>query len=520
MVRSMGRALALAATLLGLAACQFSPDIPTRAIDYNRSVARTTNEILLLNIMRASDREPRYFTRLGTNSAQSGITGGFALNLPFPNVAKGSAGASGAGTFANTFTLENLDDKKYQDGAMQPIAASTIHALWSQGIQTDMLGLLFIASFSIPKAELPILRETLDTFCADMRHYQKYCGSGDSLVASEPLANSWKANDCLDPDRVPTDRRGGVDYALYVNDPAAEDAAGAYHPELCFQIVLRDLLAIGMHMEKRKTVTDVDLHASAATLDNATFRAELVKEGLQITPDGKVQREGSEIVMAFDPSATAYIRLHNNFRAVVLQCVVYASHGVESDAANHCSPARRPKETDAAWHARVDAADRDYEKLVTTDETKARPVSLAELKIGVDIRSFESVVYYLGEIVRASRGEAAANSPPYVVRVLGRQPWDPEHRSVYEETLFDLRKGSSDQPAAVVLRDDSGKTNWIPAFCYSPSPARPGATEAAGRCSSEYPDHDTMTVLALVNQVWGLQKEPSTTPQPILTLGG
>jgi hypothetical protein len=29
-----------------------------------------------------------------------------------------------------------------------------------------------------------------------------------------------------------------------------------------------------------------------------------------------------------------------------------------------------------------------------------------------------------------------------------------------------------------------------------------------------------MTVLALVNQVWGLQKEPSTAAQPILTLGG
>jgi hypothetical protein len=520
MVGSLVRVLALSAALVGLGACEFSPDIPTRAIDYNRSVARTTNEILLLNIMRASDREPRYFTRLGTNSAQSGLTGGFSVSLPFPNVTKGNAGASGSGTFANTFTLENLDDKKYQDGAMQPIAASTIHDLWSQGIQTDMLGLLFIASFSIPKAELPILRETLDVFCADMRHYQKYCGSGDSLIASEPLANAWKASDCLDPDKVPTDRRGGVDYALYVNDPAAEDTQGAYHPELCFQIVLRDLLALGMHMEKRKTITDVDLHASAATLNEANFRAELVKEGLTITPDGKVQKEGSEIVASLDPTATAYIRLHNNFRAVVEQCLVYAAHGVEPDAANHCPPTRQPKETEAAFRTRLSASEAAYQSLVTTDETKAKVVSLAELKVGVDIRSFESVVYFLGEVVRASRGEAAANSPSYIVRVLGRQPWDPDHRSVYEEALFDLRKGSPDQPAAVELRDDRGDMNWIPAFCYSPPPARPGATEAARTCSSEYPDHDTMTVLALVNQVWGLQKEPSTAAQPILTLGG
>jgi len=514
------RILAVAAALLGLTACQYSPDIPTRAIDYNRSVARATNQILLMNIMRASDREPRYFTRLGTNSAQNGITGGFTATLPFPDVTRGSAGIAGAGSSANTFTLENLDDKKYQDGAMQPVAASTLRDLWLQGIQPDILGLLFFNAVSIPKAELPILRETIDTFCADMRHYQKFCATGDSLAASEPLAHGFKASACLDPASVPTDRRGGVDFAVYVNDPAVEDTAGAYHPELCFQIVLRDLLALGLHLEKRKTATDVTARATPAMLDNPTFRTELLKEGLTITPDGKVKKEGSEIVMTLDPSATAFIRLHNNFRAVVMQCIVYAARKVEPDAAAHCPPARGPKETEAAWRARVAAAERDYENLVTTDETKARPVSLGELQIGIDVRSFESVVYYLGEIVRGSRGDTVAGSSPYIVRILGRQPADPQHRSRYEETLFDLRRGSPEHTAALVVRDDAGNSNWIPTFCYLPSPPRPDATEAARSCSGEYPDHDTMTVLALVNQVWGLQKEPSTAAQPILTLGG
>ena len=521
-VSIIGRALVLVASLLATAGCQYSPDMTTRSADYNQEVASATNEMLLLNIMRASDREPRYFTRLGTNTAQTDITGDFTLTLPFPNVTTGNADVDGSGTFANTFSLENLDDKKYQDGAMQAIAASTINELWAQGFQPDMLGMLFVATISIPKAELPILRQTLDTFCADMRHDQKFCGSGNSLIASEPLANSWKASDCLDPDRVPTDRRGGADYAVYVNDPAGEDTSGTYHPELCFQIVLRDLLAIGMHPDERKTLTDVDIHASATTLANGTFRTELIKEGLKITPDGKVQKEGSEIVMALDPTATAFIRLHNSFRAVVMQCRVFTLRGVEADEASHCPPARKPNETDAALRARVAAADAAYQKLVTTDETSGSAISLAELKIGVDIRSFESVVYFLGEVVRASRGETGptGNSQPYVVRVLGRQPWDPARRSVYEETLFDLRKGSPDQPTVLVLKDDKNNTNWIPAFCYSPSPARSGATDAARICSSEYPDHDTMTVLALVNQIWGLQKEPSSTDQPILTLGG
>ena len=126
-----------------------------------------------------------------------------------------------------------------------------------------------------------------------------------------------------------------------------------------------------------------------------------------------------------------------------------------------------------SWRARLATTERDYERLVTTDETKARAVSLGELKIVVDVRSFESVVYYLGEVVRTARGDSVANTPPYTVRVLGRQPSDPEHHSRYEETLFDLRRGSPDHTAALVVHDDAGNSNLIPAFCYVPSPPRP-----------------------------------------------
>src|SRR5689334_2960922 len=178
-MQMISRVLSVAAIAVAAAACQYSPDIPTRAVDYNHSVARATNEILLLNIVRAAERAPRYFTRLGTNSAQNGVSAGASVNLPFPNITFGSGSVSGGSSSANTFTLENLDDKKYQDGSMQPIAASTLMALWSQGVQSDMLGLLFLNSISLPKAALPILREVLHQYCGDIRHAQKYCGSGD-----------------------------------------------------------------------------------------------------------------------------------------------------------------------------------------------------------------------------------------------------------------------------------------------------------------------------------------------------
>jgi len=109
---------------------------------------------------------------------------------------------------------------------------------------------------------------------------------------------------------------------------------------------------------------------------------------------------------------------------------------------------------------------------------------------------------------------------PYVVRIIGRSAGDATRKSIYEEVLFDLRTGSPDAAAVLSFRDDAGVTNWIPGFCYNLPVPRPQAFEAAAICSNGFPDHDTLTVLALVNQIWGLQKEPSAAAQSILTLGG
>ena len=38
--------------------------------------------------------------------------------------------------------------------------------------------------------------------------------------------------------------------------------------------------------------------------------------------------------------------------------------------------------------------------MIATDETTAKAIPMRDLRIGVDVRSFESVIYYLGEVVR------------------------------------------------------------------------------------------------------------------------
>jgi hypothetical protein len=147
-------------------------------------------------------------------------------------------------------------------------------------------------------------------------------------------------------------------------------------------------------------------------------------------------------------------------------------------------------------------------------------ISTSEIKIGLAIRSFEGVVYYLGEIVRAENFGIDSEHPPYFPTIVGRAPWGGV--PLPDEALFEVQTGSAHDGAAVVVKDDHGDNFWIPDFCngaYAPGSL---AYSSVGpqKCGAEYPDHESLTVLTLVNQVWGLQKEPSVAPEPTISVGG
>ena len=156
-IKILTRALVVALGASASACQQFSPDNETRTLSFNHSVAESTNQLLLLNIVRDSQRNPTYFTRLGSNSASSSISPNLSLTFPFGTLSSGQAATTPSASAQNSLNLENLDDHKYQAGAMRRIDMETVQTFWDEGIQPDALGLLFISTIAFPKAEMPIL---------------------------------------------------------------------------------------------------------------------------------------------------------------------------------------------------------------------------------------------------------------------------------------------------------------------------------------------------------------------------
>jgi hypothetical protein len=416
---------------LSLGACAYSPDTVTRSTVYNTAVAQATNQIILRNIIRASERQPRYFTRLGSNSASTTLSPGVSLSIPFAEITHSSLSASTQSSSQNVLTIDNMDDQGYWNGALKQVSPASIGYFLDQGIQPELVGLLFFNTIQVPAAELPVLKETLAKTCAV--HDTQFCRGDASLIAAQGLTGRFSADECWNPSRIAIIHRQQTDYALYINDPAIEDLGAAKHPALCFQIVLRALLALGLH------------------------------------PQGK---DG----MALDADVSLRIAQHPAFRANVLHC-------------------DKPK----------------------CGATAAN--SLDDLHIQMSIRSFEGVIYYLGDVVRSQGGIEATGSSarPYFLAVLGRQPWG-EPGSLYEERLFSLERGPANSEPEISVTDDNGQAYWVPRNCLADSAPRDAALSAARNCSIEYPDHESLTVLALINQLWGLQKAPSAAGEPVRTI--
>src|SRR4051812_9609339 len=75
----MGRAflcIAACATAILLGGCASERWIAERATTYNKALERTGNQVLLLNILRASRRRPAYFSFI------SQVHGGSGVSLP------------------------------------------------------------------------------------------------------------------------------------------------------------------------------------------------------------------------------------------------------------------------------------------------------------------------------------------------------------------------------------------------------------------------------------------------------
>ncbi|HEU0100407.1 MAG TPA: hypothetical protein VFQ67_16735 [Allosphingosinicella sp.] len=127
------------------------------AIDYNRDFAKSRNEMLLLNVLRAAAREPLQFSTMGTVTGAVGNGG--ELTLPFNNLIGAGAGVVSPSLKITdavnpSVTITPLASKEFATGILSPIRPETIQLFLHNGWDAEFLLPLVVGAVVCPSGRV------------------------------------------------------------------------------------------------------------------------------------------------------------------------------------------------------------------------------------------------------------------------------------------------------------------------------------------------------------------------------
>jgi len=130
---------------LALSACAFPAQMSGMAVDHNRMVARTTDELTLLNIVRASHRFPLHFTAISevNGNIRMGADAGLAIDLD-PVVDPASVGLGTDVSTTPSFRAAVLATDRFQRGVQTPLPPELIAYYLDEGWRDGLLMALAI----------------------------------------------------------------------------------------------------------------------------------------------------------------------------------------------------------------------------------------------------------------------------------------------------------------------------------------------------------------------------------------
>jgi predicted transcriptional regulator len=149
---------AAAAAALGLAACTTPGAFTSTAEDFNETVARAADSQLLLNIVRAANRNPTHYAAITIvrDSRSIGGTASASGQVPFgPDALRSYSIApalSATGSLAPSFDYVPLDNRAAAEGLFHPIDDQVFTTYWKHGWPRMVLLFLFVDTITLDES--------------------------------------------------------------------------------------------------------------------------------------------------------------------------------------------------------------------------------------------------------------------------------------------------------------------------------------------------------------------------------
>ena len=334
------RGLVTAVCMLVGASCSFHHNVAWDAIDYNRSMADAANGVVLLNVLRAKDREPMHFSHLSKISGKIGYGLSTQLNFPF------GQNLSSLGSVTNAVTpLARIEggpgydilsehDKEFMQGILSPIDPDRLFHFWNQGWNRDLLLHVFV--------------ESIEQVCPGVNSPKVYVNT--------PFEGTPSENDSSNK----TARQEFIDFT-------------------------KPLLSRSVRMEKKEVFRPAGPRLKNTALYDIKAVTTALKEGTLHCRTGAAHAE--KACSADTPDHQRQYRMGRRGEEIVfvgVQPTTQPPNGVEKG---------RPSRTQFGIQSQ--------ERFRTGVAATALKRADGECRANLTLRSVQGIIYYLGEVVRA-----------------------------------------------------------------------------------------------------------------------
>lgn len=144
-------------------------ELQTKAEAYSDAIATSSNEMILLNAVRASQRAPMSFIGLGEVVASPSVSGGASGTFNFDPfgltsyVLNPSVNVTGG---FSTFTMSNLNRDKFMEGIRSPVSKKLIQDFVELKWPEELIELMLVASYNVRREELARIERDVALKCA------------------------------------------------------------------------------------------------------------------------------------------------------------------------------------------------------------------------------------------------------------------------------------------------------------------------------------------------------------------
>src|ERR1039458_2003794 len=151
----MIRCLLISAVLvMGLSGCVTSPSmIKTDTMNFNDVIEDTTNNLLLINVLRARDKAPLHFADIPiireSLQESASLSAQTLFGAQHGNTQRINATLGLSAQISPSFEFSHLDAKDFVTGIASPIDAKYVKYWLDRGLDGRIVFLLFISSVQI-----------------------------------------------------------------------------------------------------------------------------------------------------------------------------------------------------------------------------------------------------------------------------------------------------------------------------------------------------------------------------------